>query len=553
MTSLKVEHLATYRGIASLLIKYGRTASDWSEGEGGDSGLDPDEAERDAEKLTRDLENMGPTFVKLGQLLSTRADLLPKPYMDALSRLQEEVEPFPFDQVREIIEAQLKVRLSNAFKTFDEKPLAAASLGQVHRAEMRDGRMVAVKVQRPGVRVRVADDMGAIATIAELADNHTDAGQRFGFVDMVEEFRRSILGELDYRQEARNLEVIGDNLAHNKAVVVPQPVADFSTDTVLTMDFVPGRSLGSISGLGLTEVDGPALASTLFSVYLDQVLVDGVFHADPHPGNLLITDDGRLGLIDLGMVARVAPETQDSLIKLLLAISEGDGHGAAHVAVSLGRKLDHFDNDRFVSAVADLVGRNQTVTVGDIEVGVLVGELTRISGDCGLRMPSEMTLLGKTLLNLDDTARRLDPNFDPNAAIRAQAARLLERKFTDILRPGNIISVAAETLQFAEHLPSRVNRVMDALAEGQIKLKIEGIDEDNIMRGVQKLANRVTTGVVIAALLIGAALIMSVPTKDRLFGYPALAIVLFLAAAAAAVWMLFTIFWRERPDRKPRL
>ncbi|MEO7555756.1 MAG: AarF/UbiB family protein [Acidimicrobiales bacterium] len=542
---MRPSHLARYKDIGSLLVKHRHLM-----GQG--STPDDDALEVDARALASDLEAMGPTFVKLGQLLSTRADLLPPPYLKALARLQDGVEPFGFAEVEQIVTEQLGVRLSKGFRSFDSTPLAAASLGQVHRAELRDGRPVAVKVQRPGIRAQIVDDMDAIEEIAGFADGHTDSGRRLGFADMVTEFRASLLAELDYRQEAANLVTLGANLSDHEGIVVPQPIPDYSTAVVLTMEFVAGRSVGALGPLGLMEVDGPQLAGDLFSAYLDQILVHGVFHADPHPGNVLVTDDGRLALLDLGMVARVAPEMQDSLIKLLLAVSGGQGRDAADVAISMGSRLADFDADAFQRRAADLISRNQGATLGDIQAGALVAELTRSAGECGLRLPAELTMLGKALLNLDEVARTLDPEFDPNAAIERQGAELMRKKLLQSVTPGNVMAAAMEAKEFAERLPGRVNHLLDALAEGQMTLNIQGIDERDIMRSFQKLANRVTAGIVVASLVIGAALIMRIDTDAKLFGYPALAIVMFLIAATSGLGLLVSISLSDLPQRRRR-
>ena len=545
---IRPKHLARYKDIGLLMVKHARAGRL----QDADDVLDGDGARKDADRLAADLESMGPTFVKLGQLLSTRADLLPPVYLKALSRLQENVTPFAFEDVERIVTDELGARLSNAFSTFDSEPIAAASLGQVHRAALRDGRLVAVKVQRPGIRAQIVDDMDAIERIAEFADAHTQTGRRYGFADMVGEFRRSLMAELDYRQEANNLRTLDANLADNTRVVVPQPIDDYCTEVVLTMEHVGGGSVRSLSPLAMTELDGPVLARDLFNAYLHQILIDGFFHADPHPGNVFVTDDGRLALLDLGMVARIDPDLQDRLIKLLLTVSEGRGKDAAEIAMELGQKLDGFDREAFTREAAALIARNQGSSMEDIHAGALVGELTRISGMNGLRLPSELTMLGKALLNLDEVARILDPTFDPNAAIQAESTELLRRKLIRSATPSNVMSAAMEAKEFAERLPGRVNKVIDTLAEGELSLNIKGIDEQDIMRGVQKLANRLTMGLVVAALVIGAALIMRVPTDTKLFGYPAVAIVLFLIAAFAALCILVSIFVSDLPQRRRR-
>ena len=555
--SLRPQHVRRYKDVARLLVKYGRNDL-WSDTDT-PSVLDLDAATggelsaaaADAEQLAHDLEELGPTFVKLGQLLSTRADLLPQPYLDALARLQDDVGPFPSDEVRAITEDELGFRLSKGFAEFDLEPLAAASLGQVHRAALRDGRPVAVKVQRPDIRQRVWDDLAAIGEMATFVDRHSEFGRRFGFADMVEEFRRSMLDELDYRREARNLSALANNLAGFERLHVPRPIDDYTTDRVLTMEFVGGRKITSLGPMRLMEIDGPGLARELFSAYLHQVLVDGFFHADPHPGNVFVTEDGRLGLIDVGMVARVSPAMQDNLLQLLVAVSEGRGDEAAEVAVELGTQRDDvpFERDRFLRRVSALVVDEHSSAMGDIAAGALVGRLRRIAGECGLRPAPELTMLGKALLNLDEVARTLDPGFAPDATIRNEITGIVRDRVRSGISPGALVHTVLEAKEFAEKLPGRVNKVMDALAEGRITLHVQGIDEQSLMRSLQKVANRVTAGLLLASLVVGAAMMMRVSSSHRLFGYPAIAIVCFLLAATGAVALLATIFWSDRRDR----
>jgi predicted unusual protein kinase regulating ubiquinone biosynthesis (AarF/ABC1/UbiB family) len=517
---------------------------------GAAASADPEVA-ANAQALAEDLEGLGPTYVKLGQLLSTRADLLPAPYLEALTRLQDKVEPFPFEEVEHIVEREIGARVSKAFRSLDHRPLAAASLGQVHRAELRDGRAVVVKVQRPGIREQILEDMAAIREIAELADRHSEAGRRLGFGDMVAEFQVSLLRELDYRQEASNLVAVGTHLADHELIVVPQPVLDYSSDLVLTMDHVSGTSISAAGPLRLMEVDGPALARALFRAYLDQILVHGLVHADPHPGNVLLTDDGRLGLIDLGMTVRITPEMQDHLVVLLLAIGDRRGRDAADVAIAIGRPLDDFDPEQFRQGAAELVG-GMAAEVGELQAGTLVAELIQMAGASGLRLPSELTMLGKALLNLDEIVRRLDPTFSPDEAIRDETAELMRKKLLQAASPGNVLSAAMQAKELAERLPGRIGQVLDALAEGEFTINVQGIDERNLMRGVQKLANRVAAAVVVAALVIGAALIMRIETDAELLGYPAVAIVLFLLAALGGLLLLGSILLSDLPQRRRR-
>ncbi len=553
MPTLDPRHLGRYAGIGALLLKH---RGDLITADGLPDALvnaeDSVATAEDAAKLVDDLESMGPTFVKLGQLLSTRADLLPPVYLDALARLQDGVEPFSFAEVEPIVETEIGARMSNAFESFDHEPMAAASLGQVHKAVLRDGRPVAVKVQRPGVRAQVVQDMDVIEELAAFVDAHTRTGDQLRFAAMAAEFRRSILAELDYRKEAENLRTLGSLLADHDRIVVPQPIEDYTTSTVLTMDLVDGRNVGTIGPLGQMELDGTALAEQLFRAYLDQILVHGFVHADPHPGNVLMTADGDLALIDLGMVVRVSPALQDDLVRLLAAVSESRADEAAEVLVRMGERTPDFDRDRYRQLVTRLVVENQTATVGSLQAGVVVGELARAAAASGLRPPPEMTMIGKALLNLDEVARILDPDFDPNAAIRSHTADIVRRKLLASASPGAVLHAAMDAKEFAERLPGRVNKLMDALADGDLTVKVDALDEAELMRGIQKLANRVTTGLVVAALIIGAAMLMRIETDAELFGYPALAILLFLVAFVAGMWLVVTSLLNDLPQRRGR-
>ena len=550
LPSLRPQHLKRYKDIMRLmrylrsdLVKSPELAL-----------LEPEEeaageAPEAAERFAAELEALGPTFIKLGQLLSTRADLLPAPYLEALARLQDRVKPFPFEEVEQIVSSELSVRLSKAFAFFDPVPIAAASLGQVHRAALRDGRAVAVKVQRPDVREQIVEDLEALGEVAELLDRHTEVGARYEFTRLLEQFRESLLDELDYRREAQNLLVLGENLSSFDKIVVPAPVKDYTTARVLTMDYVRGRKVTALSPLARLEIDGAALSEQLFEAYLKQFLVDGVFHADPHPGNVFLTEDGRLALIDLGMVGRIAPGLQEHLLKMLLAISEGRGEEVAALALRVGRTLAGFDEQEFQRRVAALVVRYQGARLAEIEMGRIVLELAAVSGDSGVAPPHELTLLGKTLLNLDQVARTLDPDFDPNAAIRKNAAALLRQRMLKSASPGNLFSAAMEAKEFVEMLPRRVNRILERIADNDLALHVDAIDEDRLMEGFQKVANRIAMGLVLAALIVGAAMLMRVETPFRLFGYPGLAMLLFLAAAGGGFALLVDILLS---DRKPR-
>lgn len=550
-----VGDMSRYADLARLLVKYGR--GDLVSGAGLDEYLTSDAeaqldpaAARKAVDLAADLERMGPTYIKLGQLLSTRYDMLPPVYTDALARLQDSVEPFPAEQAREIVEAEIGARIRHLFESFDDKPVGAASLGQVHRARTRSGKDVVVKVQRPGIRETVRDDMAVLTQLAELAERRTDVGRRFGITRLLAQFRRSLVGELDYRRESANLVRFGELTAPYPHLVVPQPLPDYTTSRVLTMDFVAGRKVTDVTPYGLLDIDAPTLVAELFRCYLQMILVEGTLHADPHPGNILLTPEGTLALLDLGMVATVPPRIQDKVVKVLLAIGDGDGEEAASVLASMGHPLDGYDAASFRDDVAHLV--SSTVAMGaDLQAGAVLVQLSRLSGQHGLRPPAEMSMIGKALLNLDQTTAHLDPTFAPAEAIRDNLAQIMRGGLS--VSSAGIMAAAIEAKEFTAQLPRRANRILDSLADGELTVRVNAIDEQRLLMVLQRLTNRLTMGLVLAAIVVGAALMMQVPTASEILGYPAIAMVFFvLAAVAGAVLVAWIALTDRKVARRPR-
>ena len=499
-----------------------------------------------AEELSSDLEALGPTFVKLGQLLSTRPDLLPPAYVESLARLQDDVTSFPFEQVERIVTDELGVRLSKAFSEFESTPLAAASLAQVHRARLRDGREVAVKVQRPDIRERVALDLEALGEIAAFVDRHSRLARRYRVSAILEQFARALHRELDFRQEAANLSQMAHSLARFERLVVPTPIADYTTSRVLTMDYVDGTKLDELSPVVHTDLPGEELANELLRAYLHQVLVDGTFHADPHPGNVLLTRDHRIALIDLGMVGHIQAGSQANLLKLLIAISEGRGDEAARISLEMADRAQEYDEASFSTRVADLIAVHGGKSLEHLPAGRLMIEVCRLAADSGVLMPPELSLLGKTLLNLDRVGHALFPAFDPNATIRHSASQLVTERMGREATLSKLYSSLLETKELIEALPQRVNQILELVAENRLRVEVDAIDEERLVTSVEKVANRITSGLVLASLIVGAAMLADTDTPFTILGYPGIAFALFSAAALGGFWLLVTILREGR-------
>ena len=551
---LSANHLKRYQEIASLFWKYGR--SDLVQNMGLDRAFDPPDASVDGkgetkpEQLANDLEAMGPTFVKLGQVLAGRPDLLPPEYLKALARLQDDVKPFAYADVEQIVMTELGVRISKAFSRFDVDPIAAASLGQVHTAALRDGRAVVVKVQRPDIRQQVADDFEVLAQIAGALDEHTEMGRRYRFRTVLEEFHLTILQELDYQREARNLVTMGRNLAEFDLIEIPQPVDDYCTRSVLTMDHVSGRKVTALGPLVRLEVDGAPLAEELFRAYLKQVLVDGVFHADPHPGNVFLTDEGRIALLDLGMVGHTTPAMQEKLLKLLLAISDGNSDEVAELVIRMSETTEEYNATAFRRRITQLMALRNDQGLEQLNVGQSMVELSRAAAENGLFVPSELTLLGKTLLQLDQVGRILDPAFDPNASIRRNVTELVSQRMLKEATQGNVFSTMLEMKTFMTGLPTKLNRIIDAVTNSEHEVKVKAVDAKLVVDGFLKVANRIATGIILGALIIGASLMMRIETTFRIFGYPGFAMLCFLAAATGGSWLLISIVAQDQESRR---
>ena len=514
-----------------------------------EDGLNEDDKEHQfdqtPEELVEDLKAMGPTYIKLGQLLSTRPDLLPDEYLNALANLQDNVSPVPFEEVKVIIEEELGTRISKAFKVFEEKPLASASIGQVHRAELNSGRPVAVKIQRPGIVKQFMDDLETLDELTAMAVKHLEAAQTYAIDEVFAELRRILINELDYKKEAQNLKTLKKNLSQYQHLIIPAPVPDYSATKVLTMEFVGGKKITSLSPLRQMENDFSELVEELVEAYLQQIINDGFAHADPHPGNIKFTENNRIALIDLGMVARFTPQLQENLIELLLAISQSNGQKTAQVLLKMSELDENSQKKKFAKTVSDVIMESENSRAKDLQTGRILIQLNRLALSTHIKLPVEINILGKILLNLDQIVAMLDPEFDLRAAIQRNVHEIMRKKMLSELKPENFFGTLIESKHFIEKMPERMNQISENLANNEFKIKIDALDEKRVTDGFQKVANRITLGLIIAAMIVGASMLMQVPSDFRIFGYPGLAMLFFLLAAALAIILSYVIIFKD--------
>lgn len=543
----RVAHIGLYAKLGRIFMKYGFNDELRKEEIASHFGVEGDvEASSDAKEFAKDLENLGPTFVKVGQLLSTRPDIMPPQWMKALERLQDDVEPFSGEEAFEIIESELGAGVDQLFREIESKPLAAASLGQVHVATLRSsGKQVAVKVQRPGVREKIVEEVMAMEEVARFVERHSKFGDRYEPLRIVQQFKKAIFAELDYSLEAENLIELRENMRGKGLLVVPKPVMDYTTDKVLTMEYISGTSLTDLSGVVHTELDGQELADELFSAYLKQVLVDGFFHADPHPGNLLLTPARQLAILDLGMIGRVPNRMMDHLLRLLVSIAEGRSSDVAVIAKRIGSEKKGFEIERFEEAIIEVVEDESSGAIGKMNIGGLIMKVTRACADNHLRIPNAMYMLGKMLLNLDAVGRAIQPDFDPDESIRRHAAGIAHLRMRDEFKISRLFPDLVEVKNLVRDSPARVNTLLSLLSENRLRMQVDTIDEDKLLGGFQKVANRITVGLLLAAMIVGAAMLMNIESSFTLLGYPGLAILIFLGAALGAMGLIWVIY-REK-------
>ncbi len=441
-----------------------------------------------AERFTAVLEDLGPTFVKLGQILSTRADLLPPDFIASLSRLQDQVPAFGIDEVKRILASAWGRSeddvLQVCFKRFDEVPLASASMAQVHAATLPDGRDVVVKVQRPGIEEAVTRDSEILVVLAQLLERVVEEAQAYHAVDLVTEFKSALEGELDFRREAKNLMAFAKSNAGRAGVHVPAVVAELSGQSVLVMERIHGCR---ITDLASDPERGRRVTARLIEVAFDHVFVDGLFHGDPHPGNLLVDDDDNICFIDFGLVGQVPREIQDRLIMLILALSVRDVDTTARIVMRVGDVDGRVSIAPFRAAVSRLMDRYFGLTIDNLQTAALFSDLIDLSNRFGIRLPRELAILSKASLSIDGIVRALHPDFDPTKTIGAKAEALLRERVDPRNLQGGGVRTALQLALLVQELPMQLGQTMLDLERGQLQVTVRSdalSDLNTTLRGV---------------------------------------------------------------------
>ncbi len=475
------------------------------------------------------LEELGTTFVKLGQLLSSRPDLLPDVYIEELGKLVDNVEPLPFGPLREAIAEDIGLE---HFASIDEEPLASASIGQIHTALLKSGREVVVKVRRPGIVEQVALDLELLRKSASVAEKHSDTAQLLQLNALTDDLEQHLNGELDFKEEAHNAELIAEVLEqYRDDLFIPEVIHPFVTDRVLVMERINGVRVDEANEL---EPERSAeLARAFFKAYIRQITVNGLYHADPHLGNVLLTPDGRLALLDFGLIGRLDDDTRASLALLLLAIAQNRADDVADLIVSLSLTTMESDEPGFVHELRRTLPRYQWRPLSGIKTGEGLADLQRLSLQHGIALPTSFALVGKTLSQAESIARTLDPTLDPVEMIRGEGWSVMAQEAERRLEPNQLLAFGFTQLQPLLRLPRRIAQLAQKMEAGTLKVGIAPVQLEGLERVLRSTANRVGAAVIIAALLISSALMARVDHTLSVIG--------FLGAAALGLYMLWRI------------
>jgi len=458
-----------------------------------------------AQGFRRALEELGTTYIKLGQLLSSRPDLLPDLYVEELSRLVDEVPPVPFAEIDAVIQADLG---PGVFASVDPEPLATASIAQTHRALLETGREVVVKVRRPGVVEQVDLDLALLRTTARLLAGHSETAQLLQLEALADELEVHLRAELDFEEEAHNTELIARLVADYELVLVPEVIRPYVTERVLVLEYVDGRKVEP--GHGLAPERAHELARQFFNAYVFQVVVEGVYHADPHTGNILLTEDGRLALLDFGLLGRLDDDTRRGLSLLLLAIAQNRADDVADLIIELSLTDVRSDQPGFVHDVRRKLPRFHWRPLQAIRAGEALGYLQRIALDHSIALPTSFALVGKTLAQADSIARVLDPELDPIALIEEETLEVMLVEAERRLEPNRLFSYLYTQLDPLTRLPRRVGHVLSELEQGALKIGIVPTGLGELEANLRSIANRVGAAIIVAALLIASAMLVRV-------------------------------------------
>ena len=501
-----------------------------------------------SERVRRTLEELGPTFIKMGQVLSGRVDLLPAEYIRELTKLLDAAPPVPTQQIVACIEQELGTPLSERFGSFELEPIASASIGQVHRATLPDGQKVVVKIQRPGVERTVIADLDLLIRQARFLERRSTRVRESHLVEIVEELSQALRDELDYTVEGRNADRLRRNLSDDARVLIPQVYWSHSTRQVLTMEALEGLKLTDVQRLRQEGYDLPAVAEVVVDLYLHQVFVDGFFHADPHPANIMVCDD-RIGVMDFGMVGQLAPATRGSLSSLLLALLAQDSQAVVQVILRMGAASRSTDSAAVERDVQRLLMRYYGLPLEMMPIGEMLQEVLAAAFKHQIHLPPDLALLARVVIVLEGVALSLDPGFNLAEMAKPFGERLLRERFSRRRLQDEVLQTVSTASRLMRHLPQRAESLMEQLGNGAVTLGIDLRQLTRIIAKLDSMISRLAFSIVVAALIVGSAVVIhGGATEWNFLGLRLpIAHLSFVLAVIMGAWLLLSIVRSRGP------
>lgn len=478
-----------------------------------------------SQRLRLTFEELGPTFIKFGQLLSSRPDIMPEDYTKELSRLLDEVPPVDFEEIAEEIEDELKLPIDKIFLKFDKKPIAAASIAQVYTATLYDGKEVAVKVQRPGIKDVIEKDINILYYIAHLLERYLPESQLFNPKGIVDEFSRSISREMDFLYEASSIERIASQFRGEEAVLVPKVIREYTTRKVITMERIKGIRIDDIESLIREDIDPREIARKVADIYLRQVLIHGFFHADPHPGNIFVLPNGRIGLCDFGITGRLDERLKEALASLLIALVNMDYDAMVKLYIELGVVKEDVNIDEFREDMRDLIMPYHGRSLKEINPLEVFGEIIKVGIKYKIRLPRAFILLNKTFILLDSLLRRIAPDFILLEVAQPFALEIIKRRTSPERVLKDIVSHTQEIQGYLKDYPTQIHRLLQKMVEDKFTVDFMHKGLDHLIEEMDRSSNRLTFGIIVSALIIGSSFIMLSGVGPKFLGFSVLGIV----------------------------
>ncbi|TAN42917.1 MAG: AarF/ABC1/UbiB kinase family protein [Nitrospirae bacterium] len=498
-----------------------------------------------AEGLRMACEELGPSFIKLAQILSTRPDLISREFADEFKKLQDNVPPFPTSDLIRIIEEETRLPLDQVFSTFDRTPVAAASIAQVHHGTLIDGSDVIIKVQRPRIEEQIETDISILTSVAQLMEKYIPESSFYNPSGIIEEFARTVRKELDFNEEARNCIKFKRNFEDHPDVHIPKVYTDFTTDRILVLEMLPGCRIDDIEGITRMGLDRKRLAKVGVDAYFKQVLEDGFFHADPHAGNIFAMPDGRIGFMDFGIVGRVSPEMRETMANTFLALIHKDFDRLIDEYIELGLVPEHVDIDLFrrdfKSDLADFLEPLYGLTLSELNFAEYMDTVTRLAIRHKLKIPSDLILVNKAMLILENLGRELDPHFDFIAAAEPYATKILG----DRVRPTKLYERARKNVMdisdFLILFPKQMKQIIRKVLKDDLHVKMTHIGLEKLIRDMDRSSNRIAFSMIISAILLSSAIMHAMSVGPSFYGMSVLGFSAFGFAFIMGIWLIISI------------